>query len=168
MPIQTSRPTTFIKVKAKTDWSLVPAMPGHGRQIAIGLRRGEAGGVGEFRRADPGAGDAGRKMQRLRDQRQHEDHHDRPKDDRVMAIGASSFFAPTAPAMAMAPRRRTPRRPRPGRRERRSSPKPHRNEIDTRKVTIDTIDACKIATGPAQTIRVNGKVAPSSTMPILI
>ena len=47
---------------------------------AISLRGGEAGGVGEFGRADPGAGDAGRQSQPQRDDRQHEDHHDRPKD----------------------------------------------------------------------------------------
>ena len=30
------------------------------------------------------------------------------------------------------------------------------------------IEACRIATGPAQTIKLSGSVAPSSTMPVLM
>jgi hypothetical protein len=35
------------------------------------------------------------------------------------------------------------------------------------KVRIETIEACRIAAGPAQTMSVKGRVAPSSTMPVL-
>ena len=67
MPIQTSRPTTFIRVIG--EHRLVAGAGDAGTvagEIAVGLRRGEAGRVGEFRRADPGAADAGRQMQQPR------------------------------------------------------------------------------------------------------
>ena len=72
-------------------------------KIAIGLRRGEAGRIGEFRGADPGAADAGRQMQRTGRRTAARRSSRSPRGSRVvMAIGASSFLAPTAPAMAIA------------------------------------------------------------------
>lgn len=46
----------------------------------IGLRRCKAGRVGKLRRADPSARYASVKMERVRDERQGEDHHDRPEN----------------------------------------------------------------------------------------
>jgi hypothetical protein len=46
--------------------------------IAVGLRGSETSGIGEFGRADPSAADTG--LQILRDERQHEDHRNRPDD----------------------------------------------------------------------------------------
>ena len=72
-------------------------------QIAIGLRRGEAGRIGEFRGADPGAADAGGKMRAPRRRRAaRRSSTIAQMMTSVMAIGASSFLAPTAPAMAIA------------------------------------------------------------------
>ena len=102
MPIHTSRPTTFISVKARTDASGVPAMPCPAKP-AIGLRRGNAGGIGEFRCADPRAGNAGRQIaERARTSGNTKIITIAQRITSVIAIGASSFFAPTAPAMAIA------------------------------------------------------------------
>ena len=55
-------------------------------------------------------------------------------------------------------RRRTPRRRRrASAANRRSRPERRATVNITRNVTIETIEACRIATGPAQTISVNGK-----------
>ena len=86
----------------------------------------------------------------------------------VMAIGASSFLAPTAPAIAMAAETPQTAPPTPSMAaSRRSMPQPARRQKITRKVTIETIEACRMATGPAQISRLSGRVAPSSTMPVL-
>ena len=85
-----------------------------------------------------------------------------------MAIGACSFLAPTAPAMAIAAETPQTAPPAPSvAARRRSSPSQRAVKKMTRKVAIETIEACRIATGPAQTISVNGSVAPSRTMPVL-
>ena len=88
---------------------------------------------------------------------------------RLMAIGGCSFFARTAPATAMAAD--TPHTAPPAPRvaaKRLSRPSLVATKKITRKVMIETSDACRMATGPAQTISMNGKVAPSSTMPSLM
>ena len=79
-PIQISRPMTFMSVKALTAASALPAMPATLPAIAaIGLRRGQTRGIGQFRGSDPGAGHAGCESQAARHQRQHEDQHDGPE-----------------------------------------------------------------------------------------
>ena len=85
-----------------------------------------------------------------------------------MAIGASSFLAPTAPAIAIDAETPQTAPPAPSvAARRRSSPSQRATVKMTRNVTIETIEACRIATGPAQTISEKGSVAPSSTMPVL-
>ena len=86
----------------------------------------------------------------------------------VMATGACSFLAPTAPAMAIAAD--TPHTAPPAPKVAAkgfSSPSFRATKKITKKVLMETKEAWKMAVGPAQRIREKGKVAPNSTMPIL-
>ena len=137
---------------------------------AVGLRRGQARRVGEFRRADPGAGDAGGQTQRPGDQRQHEYHDDGPERPPAKWRRKPLPFARPPRRRRQSRRtRRTPRRrcpgwpPSAGRAP--GEPLRHRS---TPKVANDTMAACTMATGPAQAISVSGRPAPSSTMPVLM
>jgi hypothetical protein len=74
-----------------------------------------------------------------------------------MAIGGSSFFARTAPATAIDADTPQTAPPAPNTAASRwSSPSFRAAKKMTKKVTIETIEACKMATGPAQIIKVKG------------
>src|SRR5579863_7167507 len=77
----------------------------------------------------------------------------------VMAIGAYSFFAPTAPATAIEAETPQTAPPAPSvAASCRSSPSRRAAKKMTRKVVIETIEAWMIAMGPAQRIKVKGSV----------
>ena len=85
-----------------------------------------------------------------------------------MATGGCSFLARTAPATAIAADTPHTAPPAPSTAASRwSRPSRRAAKKITRNVLIDTTDAWRIATGPAQTISVKGRVAPSRMMPSL-
>ena len=85
-----------------------------------------------------------------------------------MAMGAYSFLAPTAPAMAIEAETPHTAPPAPSTADNwRSSPNLRAAKKMTTNVAIETSEAWKIATGPAQAMSENGSVAPSSTIPVL-
>ncbi len=87
----------------------------------------------------------------------------------VIAIGACSFFAPTAPAIAIDAETPQTAPPAPSvAHKRRSRPSLLPTRKITMKVVTETIVACNSATGPAQITSVNGSVAPSRTIPVLM
>ncbi len=83
-------------------------------------------------------------------------------------MGGCSLRARTEPATAMAAETPQTAPPAPSVAQSvRSNPSFRPTKKMTRKVAMETIEACRMATGPAQRMRLKGSPAPSSTMPVL-